>query len=160
GVFQMRANGSNQDHRYFYSRYVGNQWQVNFMAYAGSSIYPAEDDYTGLVSIDPRGGNPGYMSAEVNPGTQAQLIGADGLRHYELFRGHTSDNGVTWTWAPITFNSTTDNVRPLVPTWDASHTAVVWMRGHYSAYTDYNMKAVTLLNPVLSDPVPVVSVDF
>jgi hypothetical protein len=56
---------------------------------------------------------------------------ADGKRHHELFRGETVDGGATWNWTPITANSTVDNLRPIVPNWDDSRTALVWMRGRY-----------------------------
>ncbi len=159
-VFQARANGNDTDHRFFYGRWDGAQWQVNQMAYAGSYLYSAENDYTGLVSIDPNDPTAVYLSSEVHPATKAQLIGADGLRHYELFKGKTNDNGATWNWTPITFNSTTNNVRPLIPEWDNDNTALVWMRGRYNSYTNYDMDAVALVNPVLPDPQLALAIDF
>ncbi len=159
-VFQARADGLTTDHRFFYARWNGSQWQVNPLGYAGSYLYAAEDDYTGLVSIDPSDVNTVYLSSEVHPATKAQLIGADGLRHYELFKGTTSDNGATWKWLPITFNSTMHNVRPLVPKWDSTHTALLWLRGNYSSYTNYNMDAVGLVNPEIPDPDMALAVDF
>jgi hypothetical protein len=160
GVFQARAGGSDLDHRYFYSRWNGSQWQVNPLGFAGSHLYAAENDYTGLVAIDPSDVNTVYLSSEVNPATKAQLFGADGQAHYELFRGRTQDNGATWAWTPVTFNSTVDNIRPHVPKWDDSHTALVWMRGQYSTYTSYNMRTVAMLNPTLTEPVKALAVDF
>jgi hypothetical protein len=162
GVFQARANGSNLDHRYFYSRWNPDtsQWDVNFMGYAGSYLYSAEDDYTGLMAIDPRDVNTVYVSSEVHPATRALLYGADGQVHHELFRGQTTDNGVTWKWTPVTFNSTQDNIRPLVPKWDAANTALVWMRGAYNTYVNYNTQAAVLLNPALVEPTLALAVDF
>lgn len=160
GVFQTRANGSNLDHRYFYSRWDGAQWQVNQIGYAGSYLYSAEDDYTGLIAIDPSHVDTIYLSSEVNPATKAQLIGADGKRHYELFRGQTPDGGATWRWTPITFNSTEDNVRPIMPKWDASHSALLWMRGDYATYTSYDTQIVALLDAPLTEPTSALKVDF
>lgn len=159
-VFQARANGSDQDHRFFYARWSGSSWQVNPLAYAGSYLYAAENDYTGLVSIDPNDPNTVYLSSEVHPATQAQLIGADGLRHYELFKGTTSDGGANWNWAPITFNSTVHNIRPIVPKWDTDNTALLWLRGVYSTYTNYDTDVVGLVNPDIADPVLALAVDF
>ena len=159
-VFQARAGGSDTDHRFFYGRWDGAQWQVNQMGYAGSYLYAAENDYTGLVSIDPNDPNTVYLSSEVHPATKAQLIGADGLRHYELFKGKTTDNGVTWNWTPITFNSTMHNIRPLVPKWDGTNKAVLWLRGDYTTYTNYDTDAVALINPELPDPQLAVAIDF
>jgi hypothetical protein len=160
GVSQARAGGSDLDHRYFYSRWDGAQWQVQPMGYAGSYLYAAENDYTGLVAIDPSDVNTVYLSSEVHPATQAQLIGADGQRHYELFRGQTQDGGATWAWTPITFNSTVDNLRPHVPKWNEDNLALVWLRGDYATYTSYNLRTVTMLNPALVEPTKALAVDF
>ncbi len=159
-VFQARRSDLATDHRFFYGRWNGAAWQVNQLGYAGSFLYAAENDYTGLVSIDPSNPNIVYLSSEVHPATQAQLIGADGERHYELFKGQTADNGTTWSWTPITFNSRVHNIRPLVPKGDASNTALVWMRGDYTTYTNYNTTAATLLNPDLPAPQLALAVDF
>jgi hypothetical protein len=159
-VFQARADGNDTDHRFFYGQWTGADWQVNQMAYAGSYLYAAENDYTGLVAIDPNHPDTVYLSSEVHPATQTQLIGADGLRHYELFRGRTNDGGVTWGWTPLTFNSTQHNVRPLVPEWDEENTALVWLRGDYFSYTNYDMDAVTLINPDVEEPELALAVDF
>ena len=56
----------------------------------------------------------------------------------------TTNGGATWNWTPITFNSQMDNLRPIVPIWDADHTALVWMRGTYYSQLDYNMDIVGL----------------
>jgi hypothetical protein len=160
GVFQFRAGGSDLDHRFFYSRWDGAAWQVKPLGYAGSYLYGAENDYTGLVAIDPSNTDTVYLSSEVHPETKAQLFGADGQVHYELFRGKTSDGGTSWAWTPVTFNSTVDNIRPHVPEWDASNLALVWLRGTYNTYTSYNLKTVTLINPALPNIVPDVKVDF
>jgi hypothetical protein len=158
-VFQARANGADTDHRFFYGRWTGTVWNVNQMAFAGSYLYAAENDYTGLLSIDPSNVNTVYLSSEVHPATKAQLFGADGRRHYELFRGTTKDSGVSWNWTPLTYNSTVDNIRPLVPEWDADNTAVLWMRGNYTTYQDYNTRAVGLVNPEVQDLAMALAVD-
>jgi hypothetical protein len=56
---------------------------------------------------------------------------ADGQRHHELFRGSTADGGHSWRWDAVTANSTTDNLRPIIPAWKGSRTALLWMRGEY-----------------------------
>jgi hypothetical protein len=66
-------------------------------------------------------------------------------RKREIWRGTTCDNGKTFTWTPITQNSTQDNIRPVVPKWDAAHTAVLWMQGSYTTAQNYNMKIVGLV---------------
>jgi lysophospholipase L1-like esterase len=121
------------DHRYHYARWDGATWHVHEMAYAGVRLYPTEDDYTGLVALDPKDPDTVYISTNAYPTTGAPLISAaDNQRHYEIFRGRTTDSGKTWVWRPITANSTTDNLRPLVPHWADPRTALVWMRGTYT----------------------------
>jgi hypothetical protein len=66
------------------------------------------------------------------------------MPHYEIFEGVTTTGGASWAWSPITFNSTIDNVRPIVPEWDDEHTALLWMRGTYSTFTNYNLDIVGL----------------
>ncbi len=118
------------DLRYYYGRWDGNAWDVHEMAYAGTRLYPFEDDYSGLVALHPQDPNTVFISTNAQPVTGRPLISAaDGKRHYELFRGETSDGGATWRWQPITANSTVDNLRPLVPKWKDARTALVWMRG-------------------------------
>jgi autotransporter-associated beta strand protein len=138
GILSARANDSNGDHRFFYARYNGADWQVNQLAKAGGFLYAAEDDYTGLASIDPENPNVVYMSSDVDPRDESNTS------HYELYKGVTSDFGKTWSWSPITENSTIDNLRPVVPNWDGARTAVAWMRGAYTTYTNWNTEIVGL----------------
>jgi BNR repeat-containing family member len=139
------------DHRFHYARWDGKRWQENEIAFAGKRLYPGEDDYTGLGAIDPQNADIVCISTDADPNTGAPLISkADGRRHYELFRGTTRDGGKTWNWTPITANSTTDNLRPIIPRWKDSRTALVWMRGSYRAYGgEWTTKVVTsILRPV------------
>lgn len=145
------------DHRFHFARWDGSAWHSNEIAYAGVRLYPGEDDYTGLAAIDPRNTNVIYISSDADPKTGKPLISsADGKRHYELFRGETTDRGATWTWTPITANSTMDNLRPIVPKWDAPRTALVWMRGKYRHNRGDWVTAVvaTFLPPKDSAPSP------
>jgi autotransporter-associated beta strand protein len=136
GIFTARANDSDQDHRFFYARYDGADWHVNEMARAGGFLYVSQEDYTGLASIDPDNPNVVYMSSKINPATNITTS------KYELYRGVTANFGETWTWAPITENSTIDNLRPVVPKWNGASTAITWMRGTYTSYTNWNTEIV------------------
>jgi autotransporter-associated beta strand protein len=138
GVFSARANDNNLDHRFFYSRFDGAEWQVHEMARAGGYLYAAEDDYTGLVSIDPDNPNVVYMSSPINPTTQAATP------KYELYKGVTANFGESWKWTPLTAGSTMDNLRPVVPQWNGDQTAVVWLRGTYTTYTNWSTEVVGL----------------
>ena len=149
-VFQARAGDSNLDHRFFYARFNGSSWSVHELAKAGGYLYAAEDDYTGLAALDPHDPNRLFISTKIDPSTNL----ATG--RYEVYEGKTTTAGATWTWTPITMNSTVDNLRPVVPAWDDDHTALLWMRGTYTTYTNYNLDIVGLtsfapLNAVLGD---------
>jgi hypothetical protein len=138
-VFSVQKDGrglprgkGGMDHRFHYGRWDGSVWRASEIAYAGTRLYPGEDDYTGLAALDPNDPNIVYISTDAHPVTGAPLISrADGKRHRELFRGRTADRGATWKWEPITAHSAADNLRPIVPKWQDPRTALVWMRGTY-----------------------------
>ncbi|MCO6046538.1 BNR-4 repeat-containing protein [Aeoliella sp. ICT_H6.2] len=138
GVLTARVNDSNQDHRFLYARYDGQHWHVNEMAQAGAYLYAAEDDYTGLASIDPNNPNVVYMSSDIDPRDDSATS------KYELYKGVTTDFGASWTWSPITENSTIDNIRPVVPEWNGQNTAITWLRGNYNSYTNWDTEVVGL----------------
>lgn len=149
-VFQTRidpgplSDGQDSlDHQFFYASYDSQGWSVHPLAAAGRDIYAVspdglEDDYTGLVSIDPDDTSTVFMSSDIDPRTGVEM------EHYEIFRGKTDDGGETWAWKPITFASKMDNVRPLVPKWSDSETALVWMRGDYNNFQNYQTEVVAL----------------
>ncbi len=138
GIISARANDSNQDHRFLYARFDGLDWRVNEMARAGGFLYPAEDDYTGLASIDPSNPNVVYMSSDIDPRDNS------GTNKYELYKGFSSDFGATWAWTPITENSTIDNIRPVVPEFNGKSTVVTWLRGDYNSYFNWSTEVVGL----------------
>jgi hypothetical protein len=143
-VFQARANDSNADHRFFYAKFDGTNWSVHELAKAGGFLYTAEDDYTGLVALDPHDPNRLFISTKIDPRTDVAMP------RYEIFAGQTTDGGASWAWSPVTFNSTMDNLRPIVPAWDGNHTALLWMRGTYTTYTNYDLDIVglTAIEPI------------
>ena len=108
------------------------------MAMAGAGLYGAEGDYTGLAAIDWRDPNTVYISTNIDPQTNAPL------GNHEIYKGITNDNGVAWTWTPITQNSTVDNLRPIIPKW-SNGTALMWLRGTYNSYTNYDLSVVGLV---------------
>jgi hypothetical protein len=141
-----RAEGPGWDHRYYYARYDGTEWHVHEMAYGGSGLYPREADYTGLLAIDPEAPNVVYVSADVHPRTgRPNVSSADGERHYEIFRGVTTDGGASWRWTPVTANSDTDNLRPIIPKGGGGRRIVLWQRGDFHTYTDYNTDIVGII---------------
>ena len=134
------------DHRYRYARWDGKRWVDHEIAYAGSRLYAGEDDYTGNVALDPDNSSAIYISTNADPATGKDLISrADHRRHYEVFEGRTAAGGATWTWTAVTRDSTADNLRPIMPSRENGRTALLWLRGTYSAYTDYDLDVVGLL---------------
>lgn len=63
---------------------------------------------------------------------------------YELGRGVTDDGGLTFHWTPVTKNSEKDNLRPYVPRRQGGPPSVLWFRGTYRSYTNYDCEIVGL----------------
>ena len=147
GPLRDQREGGGLDHRYHYARFDGTKWHEHEMAYAGRHLYADQADYTGLVALHPSDPDTVYISTDADPESGEPLVsGADGKRHYEIFRGHTDDLGATWSWKAVTRDSTTDNVRPIIPTWEG-HTAVLWLRGKYHNMLNYNQDVVGIIDP-------------
>ncbi len=139
--------GPGWDHRYYYARYDGTEWHVHEMAYAGSGLYPREADYTGLLAIDPDAPNVVYVSSDVHPRTGVPNVSdANDERHYEIFRGVTNDGGASWTWTPVTTHSDNDNLRPIIPKGGGDRRVVLWQRGDFETYTDYDTDIVGIID--------------
>jgi hypothetical protein len=134
------------DHRYHLARLGPDGWQQHEIAYAGERLYPREDDYTGLVAIDPEDVNHLVISTNADPVSGAALISsADQQRHYEIFEGKSSDGGRSFVWQALTRNSTADNLRPIIPAWKSDQRVVLWMRGSYTTYTDFDTHIVGVI---------------
>jgi hypothetical protein len=138
-VFTARVEDRDSDHRFFYGRLTTGGWDTHELARAGGYLYRNENDYTGLAALDPNDPSRVFISTNIDPSS------ARTLAHYEIFCGTTTDGGASWTWAPITFNSTADNLRPIAPRGVEHTTALVWMRGKYNAYTEYDTSIVGLI---------------
>jgi hypothetical protein len=139
GIVTARVEDRNADHRFLYVRFDGTFWQVHAMAKAGGYLYQREDDYTGLAAIDPHDTSVVYMSSDIDPRSD------DETDHYEIYRGTTPDAGATWQWTAITENSTVDNLRPIVPAYNRNQTVLLWLRGEFKTYTDYNTQVTGLV---------------
>lgn len=138
-----RDEGPGWDHRYYYARFDGADWHVHEMAYAGTGLYPQEADYTGLLALDPDAPNVAYVSSDVHPATGLPNVSAaDEERHYEIFEGVTENGGATWTWTPVTAHSEVDNLRPVIPRWEGPRRVVLWQRGSFQTYLNYDTDVV------------------
>lgn len=132
------------DHRYHYARWDGDQWHENEIAYAGTRLYPGENEYTGNIALHPDNPDVVYISTDVHPETGEPLL-TDGEQRYEIFRGDTGDGGKTWKWSAVTENSGQDNIRPIVVA-DTNREVVMWLHGRYTTFRDYRMKVYGLIN--------------
>lgn len=144
GIFQFRADDNQNDHRYFYARRTAGEWLVSFLAYGGDNFGgSSEPDYTGLAAVDPANPDVVFISTSSDPVTNAPLISTTtGYRQNEIFMGKTSNGGRSWTWAALTKNSATDNLRPIVPRWTAGKSVVLWMQGNYPSFYTYSTMIV------------------
>ncbi len=130
---------------YYYARWTGSEWQRRFIAHGGRGIYSGEDDYGGGMAIDPDNPNTIYIStnaaAPFNLGNLSNVPLTTDDR-YEIWQGTTADGGLTFSWLPITVGSANNNLRPIVPENHGYDRSVVWFRGNYTSYTNYNTELV------------------
>ncbi|HEY0010207.1 MAG TPA: BNR-4 repeat-containing protein [Tepidisphaeraceae bacterium] len=149
GKNRTDSSKGGDDLRYYYGRFDGKKWHVHPLAHAGHRLYAAENDYAGLVALHPYRPDVVYLSTSADPKTGQPLISrADGKRHYELYRGITPDGGANWSFTALTADSTTDNLRPIVPPGNSKRTIVLWCRGTLTTYTRYNLQAVMVEDPL------------
>ena len=125
-----------QDLRYHFARWDGSKWHDAEIAFAGSTLYTGEDDYAGGICLHPDDPDTVFISANVNPST------GESPGHFEIYRGHTRDEGATWKWSPVTRDSQVDNLRPIVLSTASKQTMLLWLRGHYRKYIDYDLQVV------------------
>jgi hypothetical protein len=134
-----------EDHRYRLARWTGRAWDDREIAFGGTRLYAGEDDYTGGVALVPGEAGTLFVSTNADPASGRPLrSAADGKRHWELYRGTTGDGGRTWRWEAVTRDSTSDNIRPVVPRSPGREAILLWLRGAYRSYTDYELEVVGL----------------
>lgn len=124
-----------EDHRYRYARWTGNEWRDQEIAYAGSRLYAGEDDYTGNICLNPGRLNEAFISTNVDPDSGKPLSSG----HYEIFRGVADDAGSHWKWSPVTRDSIEDNLRPIVPIPSGDKNVLLWLRGTYKSYQNFDL---------------------
>jgi hypothetical protein len=89
----------------------------------------------GLGALSPNDPNTIFISTRYDP--RAVQPGVTDTNQpysawHEIWKGVTTNHGAAFTWTPITQNSSHDNLRPIVPPWDANNTALIWFRATYS----------------------------
>ncbi|GAB3997753.1 hypothetical protein GCM10029992_21620 [Glycomyces albus] len=135
----LYGQGPWPDLRFFYARLaVGGEWEVHPLAKAGPALLTHEEDYTGLVAIDPYDLDSVYVSTPVDPRDGTELA------HREIFGGRTTDAGASWRWTPVTEDSEVDNMRPIVAPGDPDRVPLLWFRGSMTASQHYDCEAVLL----------------
>ncbi|MCP5534101.1 MAG: BNR-4 repeat-containing protein [Akkermansiaceae bacterium] len=133
---------------YYYARWTGTAWQKRFIAQAGRAIYSGEADYGGGMCIDPEDTNVIYISTNAaNPFDLADVnnVPLAANARFEIFKGVTSDGGLTFTWTPVTSNSEQDNLRPIIPENSPFDETLVWFNGTYNSYTSFSTRVLAIL---------------
>lgn len=143
---------------YYYARWTGTNWQKRFIAQAGRPLFNPENDYAGGICLDPQNPNTIYISSNASNPFDLSSISNVTLRaneRYELWRGTTSNGGLSFNWTAITTNSVKDNLRPYIPRRQTNTPPVVlWFRGVYTTFNSYNCEVVGLFNnPIQAGPV-------
>lgn len=126
---------------YYYARWTGSGWQKRFIAHAGRPLYDTQRDYAGGISLDDRNPNVVYISSNAaDPFNLADLTNVPlrAASRYEIFRGVTTDGGLTFSWEAVTTNSIVDNLRPYCPRRNPYPVGVLWYAGTYTSYTAWN----------------------
>jgi hypothetical protein len=133
---------SPEDHRYWLARWDGDGWAAEEVAHAGRRLFSGEPHYTGLAAIDPQDPDRVVISTDAHPDSGAPLVSAtDGRRHWELWEGR-SVPGAGWSWVPLTAASSEDNLRPVLISHPDGATALLWLRGTYTSFLDYDTEVV------------------
>ena len=139
GMARSTMDSNNPDHSFLYFRWNGSAWRTTYLGEAGKKLYDSEQDYVGLGAVHPDDPRIIYISTNIDPRNDMSIT------RREIFQGVTCDNGMTFTWTPITWNSTKDNLRPIVPAWDGNNMALLWFRGSYQTAQIYNEEVVAII---------------
>jgi hypothetical protein len=115
------------NHAYWYARWNGRSWEKHFMTRAGPSISPIglEQQYSGGLALDHSNPSVVYLSRQVNG-------------WFAIQKWVTGNGGASWRRRWVVQTAGVSNVRPVVPRGpDGGPMGVLWMRGHYGDYRDY-----------------------
>ena len=139
GMGRTQNDGTNPDHSFLYFRFNGTEWKTTYLGKAGKKLYDDEQDYVGLGALHPNDPHIVYIASPYDPRTGMAIS------KREIFMGVTCDDGATFQWTPITWNSSQDNIRPIVPQWDGNHMVLLWFRGSYSTAQIYDEEVVGII---------------
>jgi PKD repeat protein len=153
-VIVLASFPSASDHRYRYARWTGASWEVHEIVAAGGSF--REDGgspyYSGGLTLDHEDPSRVYLSRQVGPGS------------WRVEAWTTADGGASWTSQAISPLATDKNVRPVSPRGMGpfgGDLGVIWMRGSYPNYVDYETSIAALTTdeanlPPVADAEPAV----
>jgi hypothetical protein len=139
GMGRTSTDSDNPDHSFVYMRYNGTEWKTTWLGKAGKKLYADEQDYVGLGALHPDDKNVVYISSPFDPRNGMAIS------KREIFKGVTCDDGATFQWSPVTWNSTRDNLRPIVPKWNNEKMVLMWFRGTYETAQRYNEEVVGII---------------
>jgi rhamnogalacturonyl hydrolase YesR len=131
---------SNTDHRFRIASWNGSRWFDREVAFGGKCLYDLESSYTGLISIDPVDPTYVVISTDVDPTRGVALA------NHEIFRAKVglTDSTSSIRWEAITINSPVRNIRPVILR-DGNKRIVLWNRGVFKSFINYQMDIVGLL---------------
>lgn len=133
---------------YYYARWTGTSWQKRFIAHAGLPLYNTQTNYGGGICLDPQDPNTIYIASDAaNPFNLSSLTSVPLTNHFEIWKGVTTDGGLSFTWQAMTTNSPVDNLRPYIPRHFGGPPTVLWFRGTYTTYNNFNTSIVGLFTP-------------
>lgn len=137
-----KGGAGGEDLRYHYARFDGRIWTEFEIAYAGSCLYPTEDDYSGLIAINPVNHLIVAFSTNACPISNLPLVsGADGQRHYEVFLGEVDPAAQSVTLHALTADPAEDQLRPMFTrTYEDGKTVLYWMAGRYGSYVNFSTR--------------------
>ena len=131
--------------RYRYARWDGTAWRDHAARLRGTRLYSGEDDYTGLAAIDPTDASIVYISTNANPTTGAALTST---RRWppplgDLSRQHDQAGQLAVDADDDELD--TRQPAPIVVSDGAARKVLLWLRGTYRAYTDYQQQVLMLI---------------
>lgn len=135
---------ANDDNRFHLASWDGSRWNVREVAYAGRCLYDREASYTGLMALDPMDPSIVFISTDVDPST-----GKSSKGRHEIYRARISaeDDISSIEWEPVTQDSPVRNIRPFILR-DGNRRVVLWNRGDFVSYLDYQLDTVGFSEPV------------
>lgn len=116
------------DLSYVLARFDGTVWRTQALGAAGERLYRHEEDYSGLGALDPA--NPAIAVLSGNAEARAP-------RRYALRFCVTAADGASRT-RPLFGEAGADQIRPVIVPLDARYSLVIWMRGAYRSYQDFD----------------------